>query len=149
MDTRTKERDMVTGQVSAMTEEHADVELRLPADNAYVSVLRTTTAGLAARLDFTIDDIEDLRIAVGEACAMILPQADPGSDLRSWFHLQPGRLIITVGVEAATAVAPDYDSFAWQVLTTLATSAEVDVRHGLIAVSMTMESSAVSLGGGS
>ena len=31
----------------------ADVELRLPADSAYVSVLRTTTAGLAARLDFT------------------------------------------------------------------------------------------------
>ena len=40
----------------------ADVELRLPADSAYASVLRTTTAGLAARLDFTIDDIEDLRI---------------------------------------------------------------------------------------
>ena len=49
--------------------ERADVELRLPADGAYVSVLRTTTAGLAARLDFPIDDIEDLRIAVGEACA--------------------------------------------------------------------------------
>ena len=59
----------------------ADVELRLPADSAYVSVLRTTTAGLAARLDFTIDDIEDLRIAVGEASAMVLPEADAGSDL--------------------------------------------------------------------
>ena len=54
----------------------ADVELRLPADSAYVSVLRTTTAGLAARLDFPIDDIEDLRIAVGEASAMVLPEAD-------------------------------------------------------------------------
>ena len=53
-----------------------DVELRLPADGVYVSVVRTTTAGLAARLDFLIDDIEDLRIAVGEACAMVLPEAD-------------------------------------------------------------------------
>ncbi|WP_219635580.1 hypothetical protein [Nocardioides ungokensis] len=43
------------------------MELKVPADSAYVSVLRTTTAGLAARLDFPIDDIEDLRIAVGEA----------------------------------------------------------------------------------
>ena len=33
--------------------DEADVELRLPADSAYASVLRTTTAGLAARLDFT------------------------------------------------------------------------------------------------
>ena len=59
----------------------ADVELRLPADSAYVSVLRTTTAGLAARLDFTLDDIEDLRIAVGEASALVLPEAEPGADL--------------------------------------------------------------------
>ena len=57
--------------------DRADVELRLPADSAYVSVLRTTTAGLAARLDFPIDDIEDLRIAVGEACALVLPEARP------------------------------------------------------------------------
>ena len=56
----------------------ADVELRLPADSAYVSVLRTTSAGLAARLDFTLDDIEDLRMAVGEASALVLPEAQPG-----------------------------------------------------------------------
>ncbi|MGW4973630.1 hypothetical protein ACWEP3_27550, partial [Streptomyces albidoflavus] len=30
------------------------------------------TAGLAARLDFTLDEIEDLRIAVDEACAILL-----------------------------------------------------------------------------
>ena len=59
----------------------ADVSLRVPADGAYVSVLRTMTAGLAARLDFTVDDIEDLRIAVGEACALVLPEAGPGGDL--------------------------------------------------------------------
>src|SRR5688500_8363327 len=57
------------------------VVLRLPADGAYLSVLRTATAGLASRLDFTLDDIEDLRIAVDEACAMLLPQAVPGADL--------------------------------------------------------------------
>ena len=56
------------------------VEMRLPADWAYLSVLRTATAGLAARLDFTLDEIEDLRIAVDEACAMLLPDAVPGRD---------------------------------------------------------------------
>ena len=44
-----------------------DAELRLPADSAYLAVLRTATAGLAARINFTLDDIEDLRIAVDEA----------------------------------------------------------------------------------
>ena len=62
----------------------------MPADRAYASVLRTTTAGLAARLDFPIDDIEDLRIAVGEACAMVLGEAEPGTDLVCRFYQAPG-----------------------------------------------------------
>ncbi len=74
----------------------ADVELRLPADSAYVSVLRTTSAGLAARLDFTLDDIEDLRMAVGEASALVLPEAEPGSDLVCEFFMRPGELTIHV-----------------------------------------------------
>ncbi|MGH8828897.1 MAG: anti-sigma regulatory factor, partial [Jiangellaceae bacterium] len=45
------------------------VELRVPASSAYLVVLRTTAASLAARQGFTLDDIEDLRIAVDEACA--------------------------------------------------------------------------------
>ena len=51
----------------------------MPAEGAYLSVLRTATAGLAARLDFTLDEIEDLRIAVDEACGMLLGQAAPGA----------------------------------------------------------------------
>lgn len=104
-----------------------DVELRLPADSAYVSVLRTTTAGLAARLDFTLDDIEDLRMAVGEAAALVLPQADVDSDLTCGFHLSPGRMTLTVSVRASGTPVVDRDSFGWQVLTTLATEADVEL----------------------
>jgi serine/threonine-protein kinase RsbW len=117
----------------------ADVELRLPADSAYVSVLRTTTAGLAARLDFPIDDIEDLRIAVGEASAMVLPEAEDGTDLLCLFFLAPGELTVRVEVTSSEPVEPDYDSFAWQVLSTLATSAHADSTGGRFAVSLTMQ----------
>jgi serine/threonine-protein kinase RsbW len=124
----------------------ADVELRLPADSAYVSVLRTATAGLAARLDFTIDEIEDLRIAVGEASAMVLPEADAGSDVICSFHLSPGQLTVGVSVSTASEIEPDYDSFAWQVLTTLASSAEVEQVDGRFTVLLTMTSSAPGAG---
>jgi serine/threonine-protein kinase RsbW len=117
----------------------ADVELRLPADSAYVSVLRTTTAGLAARLDFPIDDIEDLRIAVGEACAMVLPQAEPGSDLTCRFFLASGALTVEVAVRSSNPADPDYDSFAWQVLSTLATGADADSSGDRFAISLTMQ----------
>ena len=53
------------------------VEVRLPALSAYVSVLRTVTAGLAARLDFTLDEIEDLRIAIDEALRDAAPAGTP------------------------------------------------------------------------
>ena len=63
------------------------VRLRLPAIGAYLSVLRTATAGLAARLDFTLEEIEDLRIAVDEACALLLPATVPGAELDCTFEL--------------------------------------------------------------
>ena len=123
----------------AIQRTRADVELRLPADSAYVSVLRTTTAGLAARLDFPIDDIEDLRIAVGEASAMVLPEAAEDSDLTCSFYMSPGSLTVEVGVEAAAPVQPDYDSFTWQVLSTLATSAEAESSEDRFSVRLSME----------
>ncbi len=124
----------------------ADVELRLPADSAFASVLRTTTAGLAARLDFPIDDIEDLRIAVGEASAMVLPEAAVDSDLTCRFFMSSGSLTVSVAVDVDQPVSPDLDSFAWQVLTTLATSARVDDADGSFAITLTMESGQTEIG---
>ena len=123
--------------------ERADVELRVPADGAYASVLRTTTAGLAARLDFTIEDIEDLRMAVAEAVAMVLEVADEGTDLLGRFKLAPGEMTVSISVGAESPGQPDYDSFAWQVLTTLATSAKVESAGGRFTVSMTMNATAL------
>ncbi|ABL81229.1 MULTISPECIES: anti-sigma factor [unclassified Nocardioides] len=129
-----------TGSATSHDGGRADVELRLPADSAYASVLRTTTAGLAARLDFPIDDIEDLRIAVGEASAMVLPEARPESDLTCRFYLRPGELTVQISVPVDQAVTPDQDSFAWQVLTTLASSASAEASNGIFSITVSMES---------
>ena len=108
------------------------VTLRLPAAGAYLSVLRTATASLASRLDFTIDDIEDLRIAVDEACAMLLPRAVAGADLECSFELTGDAIGVSVGVLTLDGQQPSRDTFAWTVLTALAgevdSSADVDNR---------------------
>lgn len=96
------------------------VTVRMPAEGAYLSVLRTATAGLAARLDFTLDEIEDLRIAVDEACAMLLPQAVPGTSLECGFELSADSMTVAVSVLAAQGRPPSRDTFAWTVLTALA-----------------------------
>jgi len=100
------------------------VVLRLPAQGAYLSVLRTATASLASRLDFTIDDIEDLRIAVDEACAMLLSQAVAGADLSCRFELGDRAIAVAVSVPTLDGSEPSRDTFAWTVLTALA--GEVD-----------------------
>jgi len=114
---------------SVAERETADyVHVRMPAEGAYLSVLRTATAGLAARLDFTLDEIEDLRIAIDEACAMLLAQAIPGTDLECAFELGADEVTITVSVVAAQARVPARDTFAWTVLAALA--GDVDSRLG-------------------
>ena len=119
-----------------------DAEVRLPADSAYVAVLRMTTAAIAARLDFTLDDIEDLRMAVGEACAMVLPSADEGSELTCSYFIGPGRLTITVSVPSREPELPDRDGFAWQMLNALTTNAATSAENGGMTVTMTMNSTA-------
>ncbi|HWG61551.1 MAG TPA: anti-sigma factor [Streptosporangiaceae bacterium] len=114
------------------------VVITLPASSVYLSVLRTATAGLAARLDFTIDEIEDLRIAVDEACAMLLPQAVPGAEVRCEFELHGasevnrGAITVSVSVYTRDGEEPSRDTFAWTVLSALAgeveSSSDVDNR---------------------
>ncbi len=106
------------------------VDVRMPADGAYLSVLRTATAGLAARLDFTLDEIEDMRIAVDEACAMLLSQAIPGSDLDCGFMLGLDAMTIRVSVRCLAPQVPADDTFAWTVLTALAGSVDAQVGPG-------------------
>jgi serine/threonine-protein kinase RsbW len=100
------------------------VEIRLPADSAYLSVLRTATAGLAARLNFTLDEIEDLRIAVDEACAMLLPHSIVGAQLTCWFRLSVETLEVTVTIATSDGELPQKDTFSWTVLTALAGDVE-------------------------
>lgn len=99
------------------------VELRVPADPAYLAVIRTAAAGLAARLDLTLDEIEDLRIAVDEACALLLDhRAHPGEDLFAVFVVRDEAL--DVHVTGPASVLPDRSSFAWSVLEALVGSVE-------------------------
>ncbi|BEP11846.1 anti-sigma regulatory factor [Acidothermaceae bacterium B102] len=103
------------------------VSISLPAIGAYLSVLRTATAGLAARLDFTLDDIEDLRIAVDEACAMLLAQAAPAATLDCTFELLPDTMKVAVSVVTTDGQEPSRDTFAWTVLSALAGAVDSSV----------------------
>jgi serine/threonine-protein kinase RsbW len=119
-----------TTRARDQAEARDQVTVRMPAAGAYLSVLRTATAGLAARLDFTLDEIEDMRIAVDEACAMVLSQAIPGSNLECVFSLGQDEMTVSVSVRSLAPRVPAGDTFAWTVLSALAGSVDAQVGPG-------------------
>jgi len=121
-----------------------DAEVRLPADSAYVAVLRMATAGIAARLDFTLDDIEDLRMAVGEASAMLLQRARPGGRMIARYHLGDARIEVQISADAVNPSLPDVNSFAWQVLTTTASDVHAEAGDDVLSITLAVTSTTSS-----
>ncbi|GHJ05717.1 MULTISPECIES: ATP-binding protein [Micromonospora] len=119
------------------------VHLTVPADGGYLGVLRTATAGLAARLQFALDEIEDLRIAVDEACAMLLAIATRDAELECRFSVTEDALTVEVTVPTVRGAAlPGESSFAWKVLTALTTAAAAESTQGRATISLLTRRSA-------
>ena len=47
---------------------YESVSIKLPSKSEYVSIARLTASVLANNMGFNIEDIEDIKVAVGEAC---------------------------------------------------------------------------------
>lgn len=59
-----------------MTDLPTAVSVEVPATPGSVQVLRNVVAGVAARLDMPIDQIEEVRLAVTEAASLLLDEAE-------------------------------------------------------------------------
>jgi serine/threonine-protein kinase RsbW len=117
------------------------VELTVPAVTSYLGVVRTASAGLAARLSFTLDEIEDLRIAVDEACVMLLslpgPTPPQPATLTCRFRVFDAYLGVTVSARVApTAALPAEQSFGWQVLTAHAADVTGEAAGGVATIEL-------------
>ncbi|NMH94280.1 ATP-binding protein [Pseudonocardia bannensis] len=103
------------------------VEVRTTARASFIPTIRAVASDLAARADFDLDAISDLRMAVDEACATLVDVAAPGSHLRCTFQVLPERIQVHAEVEATAGTTVSTDTFGWRVLQTLAD--EVAVQH--------------------
>lgn len=113
-----------------------ELVLILPAESVYVAVLRMATASLATRCDLTIDTIDDLRIAVDEASAILLHRAVPGEPLRCVLTISGGRLRAIVSVRVDDTAPPDPSSLGWLVLTALVGEVEARLDGDVMAIEL-------------
>jgi len=85
----------------AETKPLAEVELTIPSRPEYVGVARLAILGVASRMRFSYDEVEDIRLAVGEACTRSIDrlngsQADDGHAIRLRCLIDSNRLTIEV-----------------------------------------------------
>lgn len=100
----------------------AEISLRVPGDRAYALVIRTMLGGVAILKDLDMDDLDDLRIAMDEACYCLLNQGIPVRWLTATVKGEGAEL--TVSLEAdmddnGAGAAPDDVAMTRAVLETL------------------------------
>ncbi|HEV8565211.1 MAG TPA: hypothetical protein VGR41_09865 [Actinomycetota bacterium] len=101
----------------------------VPARSEYVPVLRGMVASVGSRLDVPYEQIDELRMAVDEACALLL-RLSPGETL--WLRLQPSNVSVTaeVGSDAPVSDWPPpaiEESWPWRVIDGLSDEARFNV----------------------
>ncbi|CAH0347183.1 anti-sigma B factor RsbW [Bacillus sp. CECT 9360] len=81
-----------------MSEAYDYIEMNIPAKPDFIGVIRLTLSGIASRMGFSYDEIEDLKIATSEACTNAVQHAYKGSEgeVKIGFGLYPDRLEVMV-----------------------------------------------------
>lgn len=102
--------------------------IEVPARPQYVKVLRSILASVAAGLDSSLERIDDLKMAVGEASSQLLDAAPDGRTLR--LEADPLRegLSVDVALDSSALLWPPEDiesTLTWRVLSTVATDIEL------------------------
>ena len=108
------------------------VSIKIPASPQYLGVLRLVAAGLAARLRFTLEDIEDLKIAVDELSAYITGSQGREGSLDVRFLIGDDRIEIrgTALLQAGHKVRTDLTELSQMILETVADSASLGQLDG-------------------
>jgi serine/threonine-protein kinase RsbW len=81
------------------------VELRIPRKAEWVAVARLAVAAIASRMRFTIEEIEDVKLAVAEACTNAIQSADGADQIEILCETDDTQLRVTVANRSGSGVA--------------------------------------------
>ncbi|MET0235952.1 MAG: ATP-binding protein [Kibdelosporangium sp.] len=104
-----------------------EIEVRVAADPAQLPVLRAIASVVAMRQDFDLDAIADLKMAVDEACSMLILHSVKDSILSCRFAPAKAEIRVLATAMSDSDVWPDTGSFGWHVLSTLTDTVDAGV----------------------
>ena len=119
------------------------VTIRIPASPEYVQIVRLVASGLASRLRFTIEDIEDLKIGVDELCAYLTGTQGREGTMSVSFRVDGDRIAIEGSGHFAPGqrIRADLTEFSRMILDTVADSANLEQQDGVPTFSLTKSKS--------
>ncbi|KEF38829.1 serine-protein kinase RsbW [Schinkia azotoformans MEV2011] len=82
-----------------MKEPNEYIEMRVPAKPEYVGVIRLTASGIANRMGFSFEDIDDIKVAISEATTNAVDHAygeHESGDVHLRFGIYEDRLEVSV-----------------------------------------------------
>src|SRR5580698_4729588 len=90
----------------------AEVLLTLPVEADWLALARTTCAAVAARADFTYDEIADLRLAIDEICLSLIERSGDSGRIELLYCLADDsiRVDATIMTTALSVVPPNEGS---------------------------------------
>lgn len=109
------------------------ISITIPASPEYLNVVRLVAAGLAARIAFTIEDIEDLKIAVDELSAYLTGTQGRDGKLEITFVVHDDCVEIhgTGTFNADYKIRTDLTEFSKMILETVADQASLEQHAGI------------------
>jgi serine/threonine-protein kinase RsbW len=106
------------------------VEITVDAEPELVPVVRNVAADLAIRTDLQLDTIADLRLAVDEACGLLLARAAKPTTLRTRFTISDGTITARTQVACREGTSLPQEGFNWHVLNALVRAVRSFHTHG-------------------
>lgn len=87
------------------------ISMNMSVNPDFVSVIRLTLSGVASRIGFSLDDIEDMKVCVSEACTNAIKHSKK-DEFKVKFYVYPDRLTIEVlddgiGYDVDSLASPD------------------------------------------
>ena len=110
-----------------------EITLTTPAKEAFVPILRSMIAAVAARLDIPYDEVDDLRLAIDEAAAHLIGLDPKGSTLWLRLAIDEDRCEVLTSIDTLPDPWPPrglQDSLTWQILSGLTDEAGFDQAGG-------------------
>ncbi len=106
------------------------VTVTVPATANHLAVLRTTVGGFAARDQFTLDQVDDLRMAVEEAAVQLLRHSRGDRITMDVETTDSGVEVRLTGNVADNDPVIDESSFSWTILRALADDIRIESADG-------------------